>query len=90
MPLTMLERVDVPVPVKTLTGMIFAVGATRWISPATMVPWPNAEGSLDRFWIQDGVGGLVQDGSRRLIQDERRLLVQNRSPVDWSRMESVD
>jgi hypothetical protein len=38
----MLERSAVPSDLKALSGNNCAVGATRWITPMTIVPWPKA------------------------------------------------
>src|SRR5713226_2037979 len=78
----MSSRFDVPSALKALRGMICAVGATRWMIPATMVPCPKACGTCP---VQDARGGLVEDGRRGLIQDDdcpldqdgRRRLVQD-------------
>ena len=35
-----------PSDLKVFKGKSCAVGATRWITPITMVPWPNAA-----YWL---------------------------------------
>src|SRR6185295_5720437 len=44
----MLKALDDPSALNALSGMIFAVGATTWMRPATIVPWPKAVGS----WVK--------------------------------------
>jgi len=64
------ERLAVPSNGTPSTVKSCAVGATRWITPITIVPWPNAE----RFELglsEHRRCGLVQDRCRGLI-DLRR------------------
>jgi hypothetical protein len=46
MPSRMSDRHDPPFASKTFTGRSRAVGATRWITPAVMVPWPYSLSGL--------------------------------------------
>src|SRR6267143_5141695 len=51
----MSERNPVPSDLKAFNGRSRAVGATRWITPITIVPWPNAAylGFLSRMAAED-------------------------------------
>jgi len=77
MPFTTLARVDVPLPLKTLTGISFAVGRHQVDQPRDHGSVAERRGKLGSIPIQNGGGGLVQNRCGGLIQDQRPLLVQN-------------